>query len=190
MGRIGFDGETLRLVGDYLGARHRRERATPEMLAAWDRFHQACDGVVRRSLRVRGLSPSEQDDCAQEVWIDLIEKGDCTAQSDHIIPRVAAIARNKAIDRVRQRLRLPTIRLDRDYAATAAADNPDPAGLARALVWPAMDELERRIPAPTFLAFSLRWLEGWTNAEIADLLGLTPPQVRLRLHRASRSSRD
>jgi DNA-directed RNA polymerase specialized sigma24 family protein len=57
------------------------------------------------------------------------------------------------------------------------------------MVWSALAQLEQQLEPRSFLVFFLRWIEGWSFAEIADELGLTAGQARLRHFRAKEKFR-
>jgi RNA polymerase sigma-70 factor (ECF subfamily) len=83
----------------------------------------------------------------------------------------AAQIRRELLDLARSHTRRPTVGL--------TADPPDRAGdLTELDRWTALHEAVERLPADQREVFSCRFYHGWTQAQIAELLGISDRQVR------------
>jgi RNA polymerase sigma factor (sigma-70 family) len=153
---------------------------------AWEQFYAYCFEVVHQCPSVRRLSPSDREDCVQDVMMELVRKfGDGlpeTARADHT-GLIRTISRNKAADILRRRYRRPESPLEDGAGAGLPAQEggPDP-GESVALVWEALLALDQEVPVTSYLVFYLRTIEGWEVGEIADLFGLSAERVRSRCH--------
>ena len=102
-----------------------------------------------------------------------------------------AVARNRALNMSGE----PRLRGAGRGLRRAVDAAPGPAEVCerhstRARVRGVLTELSAQVSALNFQVFHLRFIEGRTGAEVADALGLTPEQVRFRLHRTKRKFRD
>jgi RNA polymerase sigma factor (sigma-70 family) len=154
---------------------------------AWEQFYAYCFDVVHQCPSVRRLSPSDREDCVQDVMMELVRKfGDDlpeTVCDDHT-GLIRTLSRNKAVDIIRRRYHKSESSFD-DGAGTRlpayeAATSP---GEAVSLVWEALLSLDQKVPVTSYLVFYLRTIEGWDVPEIADLFGMSADQVRSRCHR-------
>jgi RNA polymerase sigma-70 factor, ECF subfamily len=92
------------------------------------------------------------------------------------------IAVNEGLQR-RRRKRLPETELEERAAVTA--DSPESADLSRFLAGRI-----RRLPADQRAALVLRDLEGLSNREVADVLGISLAAAKSRIHRARMQIRE
>jgi RNA polymerase sigma-70 factor, ECF subfamily len=98
-----------------------------------------------------------------------------------------AIARNAALDELRRRKRTAALVVDpEDPAATAHTDDDGESAVRRAAVRAALAALEPRDRELVALKFEA----GLSNAEIADVLGVSESNAGTRLHRAVRRLRE
>ena len=153
---------------------------------AWEQFYEYCFEVIHRCPSVRRLSPSDREDCVQEVMMELVRKfGDelpATIRENHS-GLIWALSRNKAVDILRRRYFKPEMSLDEGTGAgLPARDVPTSQGESISLVWEALLSLDQKVPVTSYLVFYLRNIEGWEIQEIVDLFGLTSDQVRSRCH--------
>ncbi len=156
----------------------------------WDRFYAFCDGAMKSALASRRLQPADQEDCCQEIWVELLATRMSRFRGGSLRSWLAALARNKAVDVVRRDRRHP-VGLLADPEARAAVDLDARCAVdeSRSMVWSALAALERQVEPRSFLVFFLRWVEGWSFVEIAENLRLTPGQARLRHHRVKEKFR-
>ena len=129
--------------------------------------------VERNADKARDL---EQDiHCA--LWESLSRfEGDCSLKT-----WVYRVAHNVAADHVARSMRGPRrIPLEEIDSLPTTADPERDA--AEALVLAQVRELVRRLPAIDAQVIVL-WLEGESAAEIAEITGLSPGAVNVRVHR-------
>lgn len=146
--------------------------------AAWNWLYRRYARLVHGVLVTR-VSPSDAEDLVQDVFtramgtIDGVRDGTC------IGAWLAAVARNRATDFLRQQRRRPTTALD------GSTDPPAPAGPDRERAIEAAEALAhiRRLPEAYRETLALRLVEGLTGPEIAQRLGMTHGSVRVNLHR-------
>ena len=188
----------LHQIGTYLGEQRDASLADPDLRCAWDSFYQWCDDAIRRYASACRLRGADIDDCAQQVWCDLVQS----------LPRfrldlsrgtfrswLYRIVQSKAIDLKRRQARRAAVSL-----STLPSDcwNSPTLGPAdhlqrredRAAVHRALRELQRQASFKSYQVLRLRQLEGWTVSRVAKSLGLTAEQVWAREHRMKRKLQD
>lgn len=154
-------------------------------------FFASIEQEVRKALRSQPLQQADREDCCQEVLTEILLKGLARLEHGNVQAWLGALARNKAVDHIRRRQRQRIVGLTLDLAKPL--DQGVPAELAdeaRARVWETLAALENVLEPRSFLVFYLRVIEAWPFQEIADVLGLTAAQARLRHHRAKQKFRD
>ena len=111
---------------------------------------------------------------------------------EHLTGWLRLTSRNKAIDIVRRRYRHPEVGFA-EGAAERIVDRGDVAGRSTrrtaeqvSLIWEALLSLDHKVPVTSYLIFYLHSIEGWKVAELAELFGITPEQVRFRCHRVKK----
>jgi RNA polymerase sigma-70 factor (ECF subfamily) len=138
----------------------------------------------------------DAEDVVQRTFLSLVEHLDSFREESSVATWVFRIATNYALKVLRKRRGLPTVSLevsadqDDDDATMPHPDyiaqwRDDPADLAqraeaRKLVDLALTELDEKYR----LVFILRDIEGLTVKETANALGLSEPNVKVRLLRA------
>jgi RNA polymerase sigma-70 factor (ECF subfamily) len=164
------DPRETRLVRESLGG-------DTEAFSALVRAHE------RRVFRLLGRffrRPEEVEDAAQETFLTAWRKLStyrAEAPFEHWITRIAL---RSAYDRLR-RHGFPTEPLDEDLDPAAPATDPTARLEVERL-------LARLAPADRFLLTLLEG-EGWSVAEIAEKLGWTAVNVKVRAHRARKRLR-
>lgn len=152
------------------------------------------DKIYRLAYKITG-NPTDAEDVLQEVFLKIYSKihtFEGRSQLSSWIYRIAVnaayqkIARDKKSRHISLDEVLPTMGHDEVVASRLAADwmeRPDEVlltGEARREMMQAIQEL----PPEYHVVFALKDLEGLPNQEIADILGLSLPAVKSRLHRA------
>ena len=141
--------------------------------------------ICRRYAR-RLVEPAAVDDVVQESLIELVGSADRLRQPGAAEIWLWLIVRKQA-ERHRRRLRLP-LPLDLSIDLPAAGDGPE-----LALLRAEQDLVVRRALQaardPDRRLLVLRYAGDWTDAELAELLGVTPGAIRKRLHDARRRLR-
>lgn len=157
--------------------------------AAWDRFYDFCFKIINNSPGVRKLSTVDREDCVQEVMLELVRKfgeGHIEGLEDEIGGWVYVVAGNKAADIARRRTRKPEVGFD-DGSGEAVPAESGPAALdvgeSISLVWESLLALDQQVTPSSYVVFFLRTIEEWSVPEVAEMMGMTPEQVRFRTHR-------
>jgi RNA polymerase sigma-70 factor, ECF subfamily len=142
-----------------------------EFADLYERHHAA---VYRTALRVIG-NPADAEDVLQTVFLRILNQGgrpEFSGMPEAYFRRAAA---NAAVDLLRRRATRGESGLD-EGRLRAAAGSPV---LLKERLRRALAHLEQK-DAELFL---LRYVEGLSNAELAELFGLEKNNVAVRLHR-------
>ncbi len=130
--------------------------------------------LLRHAYRLTGNADAAAD-AAQEAWMGIIRGIGRLDDAARFRAWAFRIATRKAIDWIRRRQRRRG-RVEplgaRDVAAAPAADTDGAA------------DMLARLPADQRALLSLKYLEEFTNAEIAEALGIPEGTVKSRLHHA------
>jgi RNA polymerase sigma factor (sigma-70 family) len=180
----------------YMGCRSQKANPSAPLAAAWDHFYDDHTPRIRAFLRRCSLPSADREVCFQEVWSEVV------AHLGHLgyDPRrvrlstwLMTVARNRAVDTLRRRRSLSTASigdgaalLDSDSGPVATCDRHRTQDRVRRV----LAELSERVIPLSFQVLYQRAIEGRTNAEVAETLGLTPAQVRFRLRRMKRKFRE
>jgi RNA polymerase sigma-70 factor, ECF subfamily len=152
-------------------------QASSPLAAMFEEHH---DRVYRAAYRVTG-NPSDAEDVLQTVFLRLARQA---AGAQPVNPRsyLYRAAVNCALDVLRRRRAVPMAPLEAASDARDATQGPDAAESAelRQAFRSALTRLSPRL-AETFV---LRYVEGYENAEIAELLKISRATVAVTLHRA------
>jgi RNA polymerase sigma-70 factor (ECF subfamily) len=138
--------------------------------------------------------PEDAEDVVQQTFLSLVEHLDAFAGQSMFRTWLLKIVTNHALKILRKRRGLPAVSLnagpeeDSDplpHPQFIAPWRDDPAQIAlrhetRQLLEEAMDQLDEKYR----LVFILRDIEGLSTDDTAELLGLTPANVKVRLLRA------
>jgi RNA polymerase sigma factor (sigma-70 family) len=149
----------------------------------FERVFRAHHGLVfRTAYRITG-NAADAEDVSQTVFLRLFRREHAAMENEESYLRRAAI--NAALDVIRSRQSDRTVELT-DLAAEPAHDYPqdDPRELRLAL-GRALAQLKPR-PAEVFV---LRFLEGFSNAQIARILGISQVLVAVIVFRARQQLR-
>lgn len=157
-----------------------------------DRFQPRAYAVARRIVGQQ----QDAEDVVQRTFLSLVEHIESFREESSVATWILRIATNHALQVLRKRRGLPTVSLevssdsDDDYATMPHPDyiaqwRDNPADLAqnaevRKLVDLALAELDEKYR----VVFVLRDIEGLTVKETATALGLSEPNVKVRLLRA------
>ena len=121
----------------------------------------------------------DADDLTQEVFASALAQLPALREPEAFGPWLAAIARNKATDHHRRSRE--TVELSEEVPAS------DRSALGSAL---GLLEKIHELPESYRETLVLRFVEGMTGPEIAQLTGLAPASVRVNLHRGVRLLRE
>jgi RNA polymerase sigma-70 factor, ECF subfamily len=163
------------------------------VLAAAARGDEAAFGILWRDLHpallryLDGMAPGVGEDLASETWLRVVARLDRFSGDERAFRAwVFTVARHRAVDRWRRRLR----RRDELVPAEALADLPAPDDPADA----AVDAISSRaavaliatLPPDQAEVVLLRVVAGLDVAEVAAITGKRPGNVRVLSHRALR----
>lgn len=137
-------------------------------------YQRHYDAVFRAALRVTGRA-ADAEDVLQTVFLRVLSGGD----RDEAAQRPAAYFRRAAVNAAVDLLRRRSVRAETAYDDGAAHAAVEPGVLLKEQLRRAVATLERDDAA----LFLLRYVEGLSNQELADLFGLEKNNVAVRLHR-------
>lgn len=147
--------------------------ATPRPLGLAELFERHSEAVFRAAFRITG-NAADAEDALQTVFLRVLSRpSEATSAGSAAYFRRAAV--NAAIDLLRRR------------AVQAATAYDDEAPHARVESAPLLKEQLRRaittLDPDDASLFLLRYVEGLSNQELADLFQLENNNVAVRLHR-------
>ena len=173
------------------------EQSLVEALHRGDRY--ACDDLVQRfthriytvALRVTG-QPDEAEEVLQETFINACRGVENFQGRSSLSTWLYRIATNNGLMRLR-RHQVPSAPLDAfsldpeaEFRPRQLEDwewNPETVTLTDELRQ-VMDEAVASLPDALRTAFILRDLEGLSTKEAAEVMGISPGNLKVRLHRA------
>lgn len=155
---------------------------TGEREAEYLRIIGEHEPAVRRLAASYEREPARREDLVQEIWLALWQalpsfRGECAERTF-----VFRIAHNRAITHVRHWVRRQTDALEEDAGIAAGTPDPERAA-AEHQQRERLQAAVRQLPLGLRQAIVLR-LEGLSQREIADVLGITENSVAVRLTRA------
>lgn len=161
----------MRLLGDALDQLMAAARDGDS--AAYRRFLAEAAQRIRARLARKIGADSELEDLVQECLIAIHEKRHTLDPGRPVAPWMYAIANYKLIDHWRKRGRSP-IDLDDEADMAVAADT---------LASTDIEVLLEQLPDAQAQAIRLTHIEGLTNREAGDRLGVGVSAMKLRVHR-------
>ena len=151
------------------------EMNVPSVLAGFaGLYEQHYETVFRTALRVTGR-PADAEDVLQTVFVRLLTRN----EHDEAARRPAAYFRRAAVNAAVDLLRRRTVRAETAYDDTAPHAAVESALLLKEQLRRAIATLD----SADATLFVLRFVEGLSNQELADLLQLEKNNVAVRLHR-------
>lgn len=184
MSSVSIDAATLRrLVAD----------AQQGDRAAADRLIRQHTGWVRSAVYAVTGRTDLLDDVVQQVWARVWERLPTLDDPARLRSWLYSVARNAAIDACRNRQREASATTNVESGEMVSADRRPPTPDGQALGNELRSTLLRAVQALPVVyrePLVLRHLEGWSYAEIAQVLGVTVESVETRLIRARRLLRD
>jgi RNA polymerase sigma-70 factor (ECF subfamily) len=149
--------------------------AIPNELESAFRAHHGM--VFRTAYRITG-NAADAEDVLQAVFLRMLRRGQDSEALHNTESYLRRAAINASLDVIRARQADRTVELNVDVAGL---DSPElRQALARAIA-----QLEAR-PAEIF---TLRFLEGFSNSEIAEMLGISSVLVAVIVHRTRKQLR-
>jgi len=139
---------------------------------------QAHHGLVfRTAYRITG-NAADAEDVLQVVFMRLLRRGSQVETLDNQEGYLRRAAINAALDVIRSRQADRTVELTTDLPHDETPELRR--ALARALA---------QLPSRSAEVFTLRFLEGFTNPEIAEILGISRVLVAVIVHRTRQQLR-
>ena len=144
------------------------------MVKPLDQMYEAHHGLVfRTAYRITG-NAADAEDVLQTVFLRMVRLNPEVDNPESYLRRSAV---NAALDIVRARHDNDTLEPERIASGTCTELSELRDSLRRAL---------SKLPARNAEMFAMRFFEGYTNPEIAKLLGISPVVVAVTLHRTRR----
>lgn len=137
-------------------------------------YERHAEGVFRAALRVTGRA-ADAEDVLQTVFLRVLSRGEQEAAS----ARPAAYFRRAAVNAAVDLLRRRAVHAETPYDDRAPHAAVEPALLLKEQLRRAIATLDPEDAA----LFLLRYVEGLSNQELADLFQLEKNNVAVRLHR-------
>ena len=160
----------------------QRTAAAPDAEAIWRELHDGLLGFIERRVRSRQIA----EDIMQEVMLRIHRQADGIERAEAVGAWVHAIARNAITDHYRSASVRRELASGSEVGSEATAepepDSPDVRGELAACVAP----LLKRLPQTYREALALTEIEGLTQAEAADRLGLSLTGMKSRVQRGRR----
>lgn len=148
-----------------------------------ERVFQAHHGrVFRAAYRITG-NPGDAEDVLQTVFLRLLRQGGAVESIAHIAGYLQRAAVNAALDVVRDRRVASSVPLEEAASAADSRLQPDRRQDVRELRACLRQAIARLAPKAAEI-FALRYFEDCDNQGIARLLGITPVDVAVSLHRS------
>jgi len=162
-------------ASDLLNAQTIVMTSSTEFADLYERHYAA---VYRSALRVTG-NPADAEDVLQTVFLRVLNQGGRLDPSHAPEPYFRRAAINAALDLLRKRVSHREIRLN-EASSLASGENVAflKERLRRALA--ALDRADA-------IMFLLRYLEGMSNGELAEMFGQEKNNIAVRLHRIRQS---
>jgi RNA polymerase sigma-70 factor (ECF subfamily) len=148
--------------------------STPELAGFAGLYERHYEAVFRTALRVTGR-PADAEDVLQMVFVRLLSG----TEHDEAARRPAAYFRRAAVNAAVDLLRRRAVRAETPYDDTAPHAAVEPGLLLKEQLRRAIATLDREDAT----LFVLRFVEGLSNQELADMFQLEKNNVAVRLHR-------
>lgn len=180
-----IDGDTIRRVQAYVGARREHSDVEPGLADVWRRFFSDYDSLIRQRA-CRGLvQAADREDCCQDIWCTVIrglegyDPGRAPFES-----WLQTIIVHAAADQTHRASRCRHADLASGWGMVAGSPDLDEPEEKRRRVEIAMAKLRTRLSDANYQIFHDHWFEGKSYSAIAASFGLSVKQVRDRHHRA------
>lgn len=131
----------------------------------------------------------EAQDAVQEVFVKLWRMRDQMGEVKNIEAFAVRITRNHCLDQIKSK---HTVSLDvNDYFKDRISDMSDPhQEMEKSDSMRELGRIVEELPEPQRSVIRLRDVEGYSNEEVGEILGLTPGNVRVVLSRARKKIRE
>lgn len=143
---------------------------SPKSSEGFDAAYDAYGAAVYRLAMVYLGRHADAEDVTQEVFFKLLYKSPAFSDQEHEKRWLLRVTANQCRDQLRGFWRRRAVALEPDYPI----DDPDTFGVADAVI---------RLPEKYKSVIHLHYYEGYSVAEIADILKLSESAVKMRLKR-------
>ena len=148
---------------------------TLSSLEVWESFAHHLRAYVRRRLD----DPDAAEDVLQEIFLRVHTHLADLRRPERLLPWLYRIARSAVVDHLRRRS--PVVELSEDLPEDESAVDDISRHIARGL-----GHMVDELPEPYRMAVRLSELEGWTQARVAQHLGLSLSGAKSRVQRGRR----
>ena len=194
-GRADVDFALIRDVQAYLQCLSESTPPTPRSCRAWERFYLLYSPFVRKIISNSLIPEDEADDCVQETWAEILCKlasFDPDPRRGRFLSWLSVVTRRKIIrfNQARARKRFTSM-ADADARILSRDMDPVDACLQRERreqVHEMLAAFDRTESTTSYQVMRYRSVDGLSSGVIADLLDITPEQVRARYHRMKRKA--
>ncbi len=177
------------------GADSEEERTLVRALRGRDEsaFEEVLDRYYTPMLRLAGTyvrGDAEAEEVVQDTWLAVlngIERFDGRSSLKTWIFRILV---NRARTRAKRESRVVSLPADRDWGLEAGTSPGPDERLIASELGARIEAAIETLPPRQREVITLRDVEGWTAAEVSDLLDLTEANQRVLLHRARVKVRD
>lgn len=149
--------------------------------AAWDALYREIGAIAASVCRKYNMSAEDAADVTQEAALALSGRLDTLARMDNPEGYLRRTVNSKCIDLIRADTKVPTERMheNEDYVlslpdASATPEN-EVAGFSPDRL---IDDFLAELPEDQRVALTMRYCDGYTNAQIAEKLGVPPGHGR------------
>jgi len=153
-----------------------------EARGAWKELEQR----LRPYLARRVASPADVDDLLQDVFVRLHQGLSTLRDEERFGGWVYRIANNAMLDKARQRARSPQTYSEDDSQVAVAADDDD---ALQSDLGECVALFVGRLPSPYREAVTLTELEGLSQKEAAEMLGISLSGMKSRVQRGREKMR-
>jgi RNA polymerase sigma-70 factor, ECF subfamily len=146
-------------------------------------FREHHTGVLRAAYRITGNS-SDAEDVLQTVFMRLVRRAPDAPPMGNVAAYLHRSAVNAALDLVRDRREAKRVSIDTQAPHLASQEAPADARQQARELRECIRRAIGRLAPRTGEVFALHYFEGYSNAQIAEMLDLSPGGVGVTLHRA------
>lgn len=148
-----------------------------EARGAWKELEQR----LRPYLARRVASPADIDDLIQDIFVRMHQGLASLRDEERFGGWVYRIAHSAIVDRARQRARAPHVAADHDPEPSAPTDGPE--DQLQSDLGECVALFVSQLPSPYREAVTLTELEGLTQKEAAEMLGISLSGLKSRVQR-------
>ncbi len=155
--------------------------------AAWEALYRAIEELTRSVCRRNSMSKEDTEDIVQEVALSLSGRLDELAGMENPEGYIRRAANNKCVDIVRADSKLPTERFREHEEVLLQKPDTDPtpenvvAGLNPDKL---IDDFLSELPEDQRVCLTMRYMDGYTNKQISQRLGVPVGTVASRVRYA------